>query len=158
MKTCKKGHDYEEAQKRCPVCLRAGRAAWAAANPDKVKAKNAAWRAANAEKERSRKAAWRAANPEREKDRNAAYRAANPQKERDRAVVWSAANRDKRCAYAAKAVANLRDDYVARVIGLPVREVPPELINLKREQIRLHRLARELEQALNQKEPADERY
>lgn len=72
-------------------------AAWAAANPEKVKAKNAAYRATHPDKARVSSAAWLAANPEKQKARSAAYRAANPEKNAIRVAAWAAANPEARC-------------------------------------------------------------
>lgn len=50
----------------------------------------------------------------------------------------------------ARAVADLRDAYVARHLGLRVAEAPPELIELKRQQLTLRRLAKTLKKAAHE--------
>ena len=93
------GGERAEVSRKCVACSREQRAAWAKANPEKVKAKNDAWAAANHEKRlassrkyaaenrkvlNERAVAWKKANPEKVKAQNAVYPAA-----------WAKANPDK---------------------------------------------------------------
>lgn len=43
----------------------------------------------------------------------------------------------------AKYCASLTDGYIAQLLGLPVKKAPPQLIELKREHLRLVRLLKE---------------
>ena len=79
---------------KCKPCKRANGIAWRKADPAKVKAIKAAYYAANAEKVKAKSAAWAAANPDRLRETKAAYRAANIDKIKARNSAWSAANRD----------------------------------------------------------------
>jgi hypothetical protein len=72
---------------------------------------------------------------------------------------WRAENQERFrevCRAAAiRRAAELRDCYVSRlVVGRYgcASNLPPELIELKREQLRLHRLANQLKQAINEKD------
>jgi hypothetical protein len=47
-----------------------------------------------------------------------------------------------------EAVEEVTDAYVAKQLGVPVASAPPELIEMKRELIRLRRLTRQLNQEL----------
>ena len=96
-------------QQWCKACLCAVAAARYAANPEKAKARQVAWRAANPEKVKALDAVWRARNPEKVKARQVAY-----------------------CD-------ELRPAYVANALRIPVTQVTPELLELKRLQLTIHR-------------------
>lgn len=121
-------------------------------DPEKKRARAAAWYAANREKVKAAANARYAANPEKMKAYQAAHRAANPEKMKARGAAWLAANREKMKAYCdarrAVRVAQLHPAYVAGRLGLPVAEVTPELLEMKREQLTLHRLGRQVKAAL----------
>lgn len=94
-------------------------------------------------------AAWRAAN----RDKIKAQYAANPGK-------FKAKNR----AGNAKQREGLTPSYIAHVLRTSTKELTPELLELKRQQIELHRLQRQLQATLKDlnhdrrdAEPADQR-
>jgi hypothetical protein len=112
------GGERSEASRKCTACAREQNAAWAKANPEKVKAKDAAWAAANQEKRlessrkyaathrevlRERVSAWRKANPDKVKAQNAvhpvAWAKANPEKVREKGRrntrAWRGRNADE---------------------------------------------------------------
>jgi len=97
-------------------------------------------------------AKWRAENPEKERASAAKYRAENPEKVRARVAKYRAENPEKVRAIKAKCRASLTDGYIADLLDLPAKKVPPQLIELKREQILLQRLAKEMKQEAT-KEP-----
>jgi len=97
-------------------------------------------------------AKWRAENPEKERASAAKYHAENPEKVRARVAKYRAENPEKVRAIKAKCRASLTDGYIAELLGLPVKKAPPQLIELKREQILLQRLAKEMKQEAT-KEP-----
>ena len=120
-------------------------------DPEKFRAASREWYAANTEKARSSQARWCAENTDRIAEYGRAYRAANAEKVaadlaayRARPDVKAALREHKR-----KDIAELGDNYVKRVIfpdGIP-EDIPPELIALKREQLAIKRMARELKKS-----------
>jgi len=143
VKTCKKcgeskGLDaFSGARSECKACAAKCTAKWRDENPEKDRARYAKYRAENPEKVRASKAKCRAENPEKERARHAKYHAENVEKVR---------------ASKAKCRASLNDGYIAELLRLPAKKAPPQLIELKREQILLHRLAKEMKQEAT-KEP-----
>jgi len=73
----------------------------------------------------------------------AVYRAANKDHIATYNAAYNAANKDKRAAYGAAEVMNLSDWYVRGVIakqsGIPRKDVPIELIEVKRLHLRINR-------------------
>ena len=141
-------------QQWCKACLCAVAAARYAANPEKAKAKQVAWRAANPEKVKASQvgryarnpekdkalgAARYAANPEKAKARQVAWRAANPEKVKALDAVWRARNPEKVKARQVAYCDELRPAYVANALRIPVTQVTPELLELKRLQLTIHR-------------------
>jgi len=168
VKTCKKcgeskGLDaFSGARSECKACVAKYDAKYYAENPEKERARKAKYYAENPEKERARKAKWRAENPEKERAIQAKYRAENlekvrardakyyakyraenPEKVRARDAKYRAENVEKERANYAKYYASMTDGYVAAKLGFPVKKVPPQLIELKREHLRLVRLLKE---------------
>ena len=158
MKTCKKcgeskGLDaFSGARSECKACVAKYDAKYHAENVEKVRARKAKYYAENSEKVRARKAKWRAENPEKVRARHAKYHAENVEKERAIKAKWRAENPEKERAIKAKCRASLTDGYIADLLDLPAKKVPPQLIELKREQILLQRLAKEMKQEAT-KEP-----
>lgn len=162
-KTCSKCGEVKalsEFYKNCSPCKNCKDlhvAAYRKANPEKAAARNANWRKANPEKVAAAQAAYRKKkpeNPEKAAARKAAWRKANPEnpKERnDRNSAWRKKNPEKlaanRSAYGFVERAELRPSYVARMLQIPVSQLTPELLELKREQLLFKRLARDLTQA-----------
>lgn len=70
------------ANGNCKPCARARTAAWAKANPDKVKARIATYRIAHRDKIKMRKAAYRATNKDKQRAYIAAWWKANPEARR----------------------------------------------------------------------------
>lgn len=120
-------------------------------DPEKFRAARREWYAANTEKARSSHARWCAENTDRIAEYGREYRAANAEKVAAFLAAYrarpdvKAANRERK----RKDVSELGDNYVKRVIfpdGIP-QDIPPELIALKREQLAIKRMARELKKA-----------
>ena len=113
----------------CSVCSRASISKWRAENPEKHKACVKKWRAENPEKEKATKAKWCAENPEKNRASGAKWRAENPEKVK---------------AIEAQRTAGLASAYVAASCGLKVSQLTPELLELKRAQLQMHRLTKQL--------------
>lgn len=125
---------YREANR---LKILATKRAYYAANREKVLAKRKAYTEANREKELANRKAYREANREKVLAGKMAYREANLEKVRFQATVRSE---------------DLRDDYVAKTMSMKVKDCPPDLLELKREQLRMHRLTKQLNNALREKE------
>lgn len=95
---------------------------------------------------RERNAAYRAANPEKVKELVAAWRAANLEKINKKDDAWRAANPEKVKKKNALRVATAPDSYIKCLLQLP--DPPQELIEMKREQLKMHRATKELQQIL----------
>lgn len=96
IKPCIKcGASERNARGSCKPCKSVNKAAYYAANPEKVRAENAAWQKANPEKVRAGKAAYYAANTEKVRATNAAWRVANTEKVRAIQAAYYAANSEK---------------------------------------------------------------
>jgi hypothetical protein len=115
-------------------------AAW----KEKVAAKEKAYREVNREKRAAVKKTYREVNREKELARNKAWKKANREKVHANARDHYEANRENEAAKRKAKVKTLKPAYVAATLRMKVSEVPPDLLELQREQIRLIRLTREL--------------
>lgn len=123
------------------------------------------------EKELARKRAYREANREKLSDKGRAYYEANREKVSAKARSYYNANREKVTAQVksyresnrdrvtaydrARGKSDresLRDNYVSRLIGLPVSRIPQMLLEAKREQILTCRCIKQLQTTLKEKE------
>ena len=114
-------------------------AAYRKANAEKEAYRKAAYNKANAEKINSRQSAYLKANAEKIASRKAAYYKANAEKEASRKAAYNKANAEK-----------LSDVYISTLLGIPLREAPHELIEMKREQLLLKRALSELNKTLKE--------
>ncbi len=92
------GETERSAAGRCKACARAASAAWAKANPDRVKANNTAWKKDNTDRLKSARVAYRAAHPidpDKARAIRLAWRNANIERERARGRAWKKANPEK---------------------------------------------------------------
>ena len=99
--------------------------------------------------ERAKNKAWAEANPDKVRAKTKAWREANPEKVRARVKAWAEANPDKVRAKNKAGRDELRDSYVKHKLG--VSTAPSELIELKREQLKMHRLTKQFNQLLKEK-------
>lgn len=127
----------------CKECKKMRNSAWHAANPEKGRAATARYRAANPEKIKFEIAKYRAENPEKLRVGYAKYRTANHEKVRASVAARYAVNREKEKARAANEAIDLRDSYVAALLGGRVKELPTELIELKRIHVKILRQLKE---------------
>lgn len=139
-KPCPRGHVGPRyvSSHACKACAQQKRDEWAAANPVKVKELTAKSRAKHAEKIKAR-----------ERSRSVARRASQPELVRQR--VRNAQ---------ARACLQLKDRYVVGLVvqgsKIPRQDVTKELIDMKREQLRLQRLMRDFKQAIQQRTEHEE--
>lgn len=115
--------------------------AYREANREKVLARHKTYREANREKVLVGQKTYREANRETELAREKAYREANPEKVLAREKAYRA---------------NLSDGYLVNLLTqggtLPRKQVTPQLIELKRMQLQIHRATKTLTQTLKEKE------
>ena len=116
---------------------------------------NKAWREANKERDLARQKAWREANKERESARQKARYEANKERESARQKAWREANRDRLLDKHRNAVESLSTFYVAATMGMKTAECPPELIEIKREQLAITRLVKQLNETIKEKTNAE---
>lgn len=164
VKLCKRGHERtpENMNKRgsCKRCVselrktspkqreRASRPA------DEIKERQANWYKANAERCKALAAKRYRDNPSQMKEYQAKYYAENTEKVKERATSyylknkgkhrelgdkWRAKNKDKVLAYQANARAKITDSYAMHRVGIPVSDVPWDLIEIRRLTIQLQR-------------------
>jgi len=105
-------------------------AAW----KQKVAAKHKAYYESNLEKMASRAKTYRESHPEKVSAMRRAWRESNP---------------EKVAALRKAAIENLTPFYVARTFALKTSELTPELLELKRNQLLIHRALKQLKQTLN---------
>lgn len=150
---------------RCKKCTLEANKGWTHANQEKAKAGWKAWRLANPSRVKERGKRWRDANLEKERARHREIRRANPEKaravvkvwilenlQRHRGVrkAWRDANTGRVRGYSEKGRASLTPSYVAAVMGLHTPNLTPELLELKREQLTLYRLSKEIKTKLKE--------
>lgn len=103
-KPCPRGHISERmvSTRGCVACLSEKKAAWSAANPEKVNSQKRAWRDANLEKARALNLANQKKHRAKANERNRRYAEANREKIAARNALWEQANPHKVLAKAAK--------------------------------------------------------
>ena len=162
----------------CKACDLAKSKAYQAANVEKMADQRQAYRAKNAPVLAEKRAQYRAAHLEAERERrrqnyalnkaaelarNAAYRQANApsvlarKRDRQREYVAERPNEvaAKKKTYFKDGRENLKDWFVLKLIrartNLNQHDVPPALVELKREQITMRRMALQLKKALHER-------
>ena len=157
---CKRGHDYEGTGlsvrrirgRMCAECNRSLAKAYYEANKDEQRAHRKAYYEANKDEKMAYSKAYREAN----KDKKRAYREANKDKIKAQIKAYREANKDKIKAQA-KAYYEINKEEIAdeyakglirQNISIKTSKITPKMIDLKREQITLHRLIKEIKNGL----------
>ncbi len=113
------------------------------ANKEKLLEQNKKYREENKEKESKRAKKYREANKEIILEKEKKYREENKEKERKRAKKYNKANKEKLSERRKRDAENLTDYYVVRFIiensNLTPKDIPQELIEAKRELIKINR-------------------
>ena len=142
---------------KTPAERAAYKAAYDVVNRDRIAVYRAAYRAANKAKTAAYavvyQPAYKAANKGKVAAAAVTYQAANKDKINAVRAVYRAANRASRnainAAYAAAEVMNLSDAYVRGLIvkrlGIPRKDIPAELIEVKRLHLRINRTLKGIE-------------
>lgn len=121
--------------KRCRACAAAASLEWRAKNPGRAAAARRRYVEKNPEKCAEAASASQKAKPEVYAAASRRYYNKNPEKVK---------------ALMRKQMEELHDCYIARSMGISVKDATPELLELKREQLRVHRMARELKKSLKE--------
>ena len=91
--------------------------------------------------------AWRKRNPEKVRERNRRYRRRNSEKDTTTTYLWRTRNiervRKTDRKKSKKAVSVLTNSYIASILGISVKYLSKELIEAKREHMKLNRLLKE---------------
>lgn len=111
------------------------------------KACTAEYRAKHKERSAKTERDWRERNRERCARAKAEWKKRNPDLYRALIAKYYKADRERRLEYHKTTRELLKPSYVANTLGLKTNNVPSELLDLKREQLTLHRLAKQLKQA-----------
>ena len=138
----KTGKDGKNSQ--CKECAKEATREWRLENPEKAREATRKWYLKNVEKERERFREWRLENPEKVREATRKWRLENPEKARERFRKWRLENPEKVREYGREWRDSLSDGYVTSLLkasGLPpeIIEDNPEIVELKRLQIKLNR-------------------
>jgi hypothetical protein len=128
----------------CKVCTIKKCDEYRAKNPEKARAQRAAWAAANRTKANSSSLA---SARKRGYAAQRKWQRHNSEAIQQAAAKWREANPEKVRAKNARSQERLPRARVASMLKMRVDEAPPELIALKREQLAIKRMARELKKA-----------
>lgn len=134
----------------CAICGSIIQNQWKREHPEAVKKRHKKWRDNNRHKirELNRIAYW--TNSQCWKDKNKKYRQLNPEAHKESFRKWQTNNREHRNRKAREVVANLTDGYIRQRLKLVgIKNISPEMIQLKREQLKVHRALESLTEDLN---------
>lgn len=130
-------------QSACKCCV----SIYIKANKDKIKAKDKAYYEANKEKINANVKAYKDANKDKIKAYMNVYIKKNKDKTKTKHKKYYKANRDKIKERQKKIYNynsdNLSDGYISHRLAIPISSCPPELIELKRAQLKLIRAIKE---------------
>lgn len=130
----------------CKECSREVYKEYRENNPEKVRERSKKYRENNPEKEKKRLREWYKNNTEKVKESTKTWQKNNPEKVKESYKKWQKNNPEKVKEREAKKRLNLTDSCVANILHIPVatlRQLPPELIELKRNIIKLKRARNE---------------
>ena len=111
-----------------------------------VKVRNRAYVVANREKTQALQKTWREAHREKAKCYHKVWREANREKLRGSQRAWKEANREKFKHYQRTWLEAASDTYVKQLLRL--KDAPAELIEAKREQLKMYRAVKQLQEVL----------
>jgi hypothetical protein len=112
------------------------------------------WRTNNVEKVKQYKDKWKKENPEKLNEVQKLYTMKSREKLNAKTNEWRKKNKYKvqetNKLQNRKNVDNLTDKYVTHCLRIKVAEVPPQLLEFKREQLAMSRLVRQLNQVIDE--------
>jgi len=131
----------------CPIRRKERRKKYYKSNKEKLLEQNKKYREENKEKESKRAKKYREANKEIILEKEKKYREENKEKESKRAKKYYKSNKEKLSERRKRDAENLTDYYVVRFIiensNLTPKDIPQELIEAKRELIKINRFIKE---------------
>ena len=101
-------------------------------------------------KKRAYEKAYRIANKEKIAAANKIYRLKNAENKKAYCKEWRKQNADHANEYAKNTAESLKPAYLALKLGLPLATVPPELLEMKKEQFLLLRASKQLTETLKE--------
>ena len=152
---CARDKKYREAHpEKVRAAARASSERYRKANKTKVSEYMNRYSSANKEKVSERKKIHRNVNRERDSRAQAARRASNKEKVSEYMRRYRSANKEKLLDASRSARSALTDTYISNFLvfatGVPRAHITDQLINLKRDQLTMRRLARQLRKASNE--------
>jgi hypothetical protein len=143
VKMCKRGHEMTQENTTkdgsCKACIALNGKAYREANRERIAAKKKAYNDANKENRRAyyeankeNRRAYHEANKEKIAAHHKAYCEANKEKLAAQQKAHREDNREKIATYNRRMVKSIADSYVAGRMGLPVKDIPQEVIEVKR--------------------------
>ena len=142
-KCCEAKYVRENAEK-----IKAQRAKYRRENAEKIKVGKAEHYRKNVKKIAEQQAKYRRENAEKIAPRAARYRCKTAEKTKAQKAASYRKNIEKIAEQHAKYRRELAPGYVASLLQIPHADLTPELLELKREQLRIHRLTNQLKKEL----------
>lgn len=125
--------------------------AYRAANTERLKESYALWKKQNAEKIKLANIAYKKANRAANNAQVAAWKKANPLKVKAGHLAYRVANLEKLKAKSVAAANGLADSYVANRLRVPLADLTPELLELKRMHLTIKRGITAINKSLKEK-------
>ena len=136
--------------KECKLCVNKAAREYAEKNKEHQLQYRRRWRKANAEKVKEYQVKWEKANPEKVNGRARQWRKANPEKYRKTYHKWADKNKERIKEWGLRSRNLLTDMFVRNIIkqqiNLNFRQITPEMIEAKREQLLFYRELKNLKQ------------
>lgn len=148
----------------CKECIRRKSSEWAANNKDMHRSRSRAYAASNRERLNAAAVARNKKNPDQVKARRARYAESHPDKVKESKKKWQDEHIDRRreCNRARMSAQrrDLADPYVIAKLIKGVRlnadQIPPDLIELKRQQLLMYRATKQLINSIKEKQSGNE--
>lgn len=135
---------------RCKACVNADSKTWKKQNAERYAEYRTAYYEKNKAKLITIRSAWAKENADKVKSYDRKWREANAQRLKAMDMAWRKDHPEKVAEYRRKHVDEVSQSYVANLLEIPTAKVPPELLQMKRDEIALRRMARTLKKASNE--------
>lgn len=146
-KKSKDGFAYQ-----CKQCADAYSISYRDENKEKLKAYIKARYVENKEKQKDYLKSYREANKEKLVAKGKAYCEANKEKRGAYLKSYYASNKDKQLdrakSWREESSKEINDSYCSTVLNIRVKDATPEILELKRQQLKLHRLTKQLKKEI----------
>ena len=135
---------------RCKACVNADSKTWKKQNAERYAEYRTAYYEKNKAKLITIRSAWAKENADKVKSCDRKWREANAQRLKAMDMAWRKDHPEKVAEYRRKHVDEVSQSYVASLLEIPTAKVTPELLQMKRDEIALRRMARTLKKASNE--------